>query len=266
MSATFHLLPFVFGVTRQRVNDLAQLSRRRARRDQGVFLVEGIRSVESALAAGAPLTEVLVGHEGGDRAEAIAEAARLAGVTVTRASAKDLGRIADARTSQGVMAVSRRIVAETGDGLAGAARVLALDGVQDPGNVGALVRTAAWFGLDAVLADEATADFESPKAVRAAMGGLWDLRLARVPDLRTALETLGAEAWGADMTGTPLAEWQPSAPSVLVMGSEAHGLSEPLRRYLSGTVSIPGGERPGAESLNVAVAAGVLMHAWSTAR
>lgn len=253
-------------MTRQRVKDLAALSRRRARREQGVFLVEGVRSVESAVAAGAPLAEVLIAHETAEteRGAALAESAESRGVAVERVAAKDLARIGDARTSQGVVAVSRRIVAETPDALADARRVLALDGVQDPGNVGALVRTAAWFGVDAVLADEETADFESPKAVRAAMGGLWDLRLVRVPSLPEALDALpSAGVWGADMDGTPVAEWKPGTPSVLAMGSEAHGLSEALRQRLAGTVAIAGGAGAGVESLNVAVAAGVLMHAWA---
>ncbi|MEM6326044.1 MAG: RNA methyltransferase [Bacteroidota bacterium] len=252
-------------MTRQRVKDLAQLSRRRARREQGVFLVEGVRSVESAVAAGAPLEAVLIGHEAHDRTEALAEAAGQRGVPVERVAAKDLARIADAQTSQGVVAVSRRIVREDLGGLAGAPRLLVLDGVQDPGNVGALVRTAAWFGVDAVVSDERTADFETPKAVRAAMGGLWDVplvRLFRLGDGLSRLTEAGTLAWGADMTGTPLTDWRPDSPSVLVVGSEAHGLSEDVRACLAGTVAIPGGGR-GVKSLNVGVAAGILMNAWT---
>ena len=252
-------------MTRQMLKDLAQLSRRRARREQGVFLVEGVRSAESAVEAGAPLEAVLVAHEASARAEALARAAEASGVPVERVASRDLARIADTQASQDAIAVSRRIVRDNADGLAGAPRVLALDGVQDPGNVGALVRTAAWFGVDAVVADEQTADFESPKAVRAAMGGLWDVRLARVPRLGDVLGELaeaGALAWGADMGGTPLRAWQPAPRGVLVMGSEAHGISPPVRERLAQTVVIPGGGR-GVESLNVGVAAGILLSAWS---
>lgn len=230
-----------------------------------MFLVEGVRSVESAVTAGAPLEMLLIGYEADARTEAIADAAQARGIQVERVAAKDLARIGDVQTSQGVLAVSRRIVADDPAELVGVSRVLALEGVQDPGNVGVLVRTAAWFGIDAVLADEATADFESPKAVRAAMGGLWDLQLARVPRLGDALDRLteaGGVAWGADMAGTPVADWTPSLPSLLVMGSEAHGISSGLRPRLAGTVVIPGGGR-GVESLNVGVAAGILLHAWT---
>ena len=148
--------------------------------------------------------------------------------------------------------------------------MLLLDGVQDPGNVGALVRTAAWFGVAAVVADDKTADFETPKAVRASMGGLWDVSLVRVPALGPVLDRLadaGVEAWGADLGGTPIGRWTPPRGAALVMGSEAHGLSEPVAEWLrqrGGVVHVPGagGERAGVESLNVVVAGGVLLHRW----
>ena len=265
-------------MTRQQLKDTAALSRRRARREQGRFLVEGVRSVESAVGSGAALEAVLVSHESleTDRVAALAADARGRGVDVEAVGAKDLARIGDARTSQGVVAIARRVVRESADGLAEAlreeGRVLVLDAVQDPGNVGALVRTAAWFGVHAVLADETSADFEGPKAVRAAMGGLWDVTLARVPNLGATLDALasrGVALWGAHAApGESVAvdEWRPGSPSALVMGSEAHGLSDGVRQRLAGGVWIPGGgpdgEVRGVESLNVAVAAGVLMQAW----
>ncbi|OZC03394.1 hypothetical protein BSZ36_10620 [Rubricoccus marinus] len=263
-------------MTRQRLKDLASLSSRKGRRQNGAFLVEGVRSVESAEAAGAPLAEVLVAHEAAetDRISLLISRLDARGVPVHRVAAKDMARVGDARTSQGVVGVARSIVAplappdrRPGEAPA-ASRVLVLDGVQDPGNVGALVRTAAWFGVDAVLADANSADFEGPKAVRAAMGGLWDVRLSRVDDLGAALDALrarGLALWGAHAapgSSVPLAEWAPRAPSALVMGSEGHGLSEASRQRLTGGVWIPGGGGEGAESLNVSVAAGILMHAW----
>ena len=256
-------------VTRQRLKDVASLARRKGRRAHGQFLVEGVRSVEAAVAADAPLVEVLVSHEAEADGRVAALLAR-AEAPVHRLPARDLDRVGDARTSQGVAAVARSVVAGALDVGRGGA-VLALDGVQDPGNVGALVRTAAWFGVGTVVADEKTADFETPKAVRASMGGLWDVRLVRVPALGPALDALagaGRALWGADLGGTPLAAWAPGPDAVLVVGSEAHGLSaeaaERVRTH-GGTVYVPGGAGRGVESLNVAVAAGVLLAALAGA-
>ena len=248
-------------LSRQRLKDLATLSRRKGRRALGQFLVEGVRSVEAAVGAGAPLVDVLVTPEAAEDERVGALLART-DVPVHTVAARDLDRVGDAQTSQGVLAVSEHVVADRLPDVLGP--VLVLDGVQDPGNVGALVRTAAWFGVGTVLADLNTADFEGPKTVRAAMGGLWDVRLVRVDALGPSLDALasgGLALWGADLGGTPLADWRGRRAAALVMGSEAHGLSEDVRQRLAGRVSIPGGG-VGVESLNVAVAAGILMHTW----
>ena len=254
-------------MTRQQLKDLAQLARTKGRRQQGRFLVEGVRSVEAAVDAGAPLEAVLATAEAAadDRVAGLLERSP---VEVHTVAARDLDRVGDARTSQGVLAVSRSVV---GDGTGPlAAPVLLLDGVQDPGNVGALVRTAAWFGVRTVVGDAATADFETPKAVRASMGGIWDVALARVPDLGPVLDRLAADGvalWGADLGGTPVGAWAPGPGAALVMGSEAHGLSAPvaerLRQSGGGLVHIPGADGArGVESLNVSVAGGVLLARW----
>ena len=263
--------PFpILHLTRQRLKDLAQLSRRRARRRQGVFLVEGLRSVEAAVAAGAALDEIVVA-EGAEADPRLAALVASASAPVSTVPARDLNRVADAQTSQGVVAVARSVVADDAGGLTEAGGpVLLLDGVQDPGNVGALVRTAAWFGVAAVVADERSADFETPKAVRASMGGIWDVALVRVPSLAPVLDGLaeaGVEAWGADLGGTPVGAWAPGRGAALVMGSEGHGLSDAVAERLrasGGFVHIPGpaGGARGVESLNVVVAGGVLLARW----
>ena len=257
-------------MTRSRLLDLIALHRRRGRDAQGAFLVEGVRSVEAALDAHAPLDEIVVSDAVAAEPRVAALVAR-ATAPVSVVPARDAARISDAQASQGVVAVARRIVVDAVP--SGAERVLVLDGVQDPGNVGALVRSAAWFGVDAVVSDARSADPEGPKAVRAAMGGLWDVALVRVAHLDAALADLaaaGVALWGADMDGTDAAAWAPAGPLALVMGSEAHGLSPAVAARLDGRVTIARGPRgasaapeaPGAESLNVVVAAGVLLHRW----
>ena len=259
-------------MTRQQIRDLSQLHRRRGRTAQGAFLVEGVRSVEAAVAAGAPLLEIVVGEDASQapRVAHVLARAQAAGIAVETVAPHEVARISDAQAAQGIVAVSRQVVQDRAEALAGVSSVLLLDGVQDPGNVGALVRTAAWFGVEAVVVDAKSADPEGPKAVRAAMGGLWDLALVRLETLAEALDGLraaGVAVWGADMGGADAAAWSPPARTALVMGSEAHGLSDGVAARLDGRVSIArgasaAGRGPGVESLNVVVAAGVLMARW----
>ena len=251
-------------LTRQRQKELHRLLRRKGRDRVRQFLVEGVRSVEAAVQAQAPLVEVLVTHEAAADARV---AALLDAVTVPihTLPARDLARLSDAQTDQGLVAVASSIVHDGATALDDVQTVLVLDGVQDPGNVGTLLRTAAWFGAEAVLAGPGTADLESPKVVRSAMGGLWDLRLVRTADLSAALARLQDRmpVVGADLEGEPAAQWQAPEAGALVLGSEAHGLSDGVTPHLTSRVRLKGSpQRQGVESLNVAVAGGILLHRW----
>ena len=253
--------------SRNHLKNLASLRRRKGRREQGLFLVEGVRLVRAAVEAGAKLTEILIEHELSDDVQ-LRAALETADVPVHVVAPKELARLSDVQHGQGVMAVARSVVVEAPRGLDGAQTVLALDGVQDPGNVGALVRTAAWFGVDVVLAGPGSADFENPKVVRSSMGGLWDVRLVQADDLGAALESLaqnGMPITGADLSGQPAAGWKADRKGVLVLGSEAHGISDGVRAHLDHLVSLHPNrpaEGRGVESLNVVVAGGILMERW----
>lgn len=249
--------------TRRR-KEIAALARRRDRDRLGQLLIEGVRSLEAAVAAEAPLVEVLLtpATRTDPRVAALLQQVH---VPVHVLPEADLARLSAVETSAGVLAVARTRLFPT-DQLPTLRTLLALDGVQDPGNVGAVLRVAAWFGLEAVLAGPGTADFFHPKVVRAAMGGLWDVHLTTTEDLPTTLDRLAGEGWhlyGADLHGTAVQDWHPASPAVLVLGSEAHGLSAPVQARLHDRIAIPGHpRRRGTESLNVAVATGILVQAW----
>ncbi len=253
-------------LTQQRRKDLARLRRRRDRERLGQALVEGVRSVEAAVLAGARLVDVLVTPQArlDRRVAALLEKVE---VPVYEVEESELAALSDVEHAQGVLAVAH---APVHDHVGAARSVLALDGVQDPGNVGTLLRTAAWFGIEAVAIGAGTVDPYNPKAVRAAMGGLWDVRIVQtgsLPAMLSDLRARGFALYGADLAGTDARRWQPRHPSALVLGSEGHGLSPEVAALLDEAITIGGAAtRRGAESLNVAVAAGVLMHEWVDAR
>jgi RNA methyltransferase, TrmH family len=254
-------------LTEHRRKQIASLTRRKYRTRYDEMRIEGTRSVEAAVAAGAALVDVVVSEAalGSERVRRLVESVS---VPVYVVSEREMARLADVEASQGVLAVARPVL-EPPDGTAAATRVLVLDGVQDPGNVGAIVRSAAWFGVDAVVAGPGTADFFNPKAVRAAMGGLWDVRLSLSNDLSAHLDFLrarGFRVYGGETEGTLVSTWSPVHPSALVLGSEANGITPVLRNRLDERVGIAGSpRRAGTESLNVAVAAGILLYRWHNA-
>ncbi|MDX1741739.1 MAG: RNA methyltransferase [Rhodothermales bacterium] len=243
---------------------ITSLRQKKYRDSTGYCLVEGRRAVESAVAAGAGVREIVVTDEV-LHDDAMASVLAAAGAVFV-ASARDIERLSDVETSQGIVAVACTEWSRLED-VEGCRRIVALDGIQDPGNVGTILRSAAWFGIDGVLCGRGVADCYGPKVLRASMGGVWDLRLVRADALATDLSRLHAKGhvvYAADLRGEDMESWDPRSPSCLVLGSEAHGVSPEVDAVVDERVRIPGRRKTGAtESLNVAVAAGILLSRWT---
>ena len=144
-------------------------------------------------------------------------------------------------------------------------RVIVLEGVQDPGNVGTVIRTANALGMDAVVLTGACADLYGPKTVRAAMGALFrqPVLTRTLDELMQLLRANGLKLYGAALTDTAQdLRCVPLTPAAVAIGSEGRGLSAQLLAQCDGQIIIP--MQPGAESLNAAVAAAVVM--WEIAR
>ena len=239
------------------------LQRRRARERDALFVCEGVRAVEELLrspivAKGALVSPALAAAP---RGAALRERLDASHIPVLDVTDREFGSAAGTESPQGVLAVAEvpeRSLATLA--LPARARLLVLDGIQDPGNVGALLRTAAALGAHATLAMPGTVDLWNGKVVRSAMGALFH-RPALACDW-SALETFLAERaiplWGADAAGDPLDDVTAPAALALAVGNEGAGLSEVARARAARRVKIP--IAPDVESLNVAVAAGILLY------
>ena len=227
-------------------NEVARRLRRMARRrEPGEVLLEGPRVVREAAAAGLEL-ELLALREDVDFEVPAQRTVVL--------SDRVFDTVSGTVTPQGVMAIARRSPAPFAEALA-AARVahwplLVLDGVQDPGNVGAIARSAAAAGAPALAVLEGSADPFGPKAVRASAGNVFRLVVAQ----GGAADLAGLDAWGAAAEGgRALAEAAIEDAEALVLGGEVRGLQAPPAQR----VTIP--LAPEVDSLNVAAAAAVLL-------
>ncbi len=135
--------------------------------------------------------------------------------------------------------------------------LVVLDGVSDPGNMGTIIRTMDWFGLKYLICSQDSADVYNPKVVNATMGSFARVRVIYT-DISRFISDAPIPSFGADLEGIPPSQWSTQEPVMLVMGSESHGLSPEVKAVISGKVSIPKVEM--AESLNVAIATGILCH------
>jgi len=133
---------------------------------------------------------------------------------------------------------------------------LVLDTIQDPGNMGTLLRIADWFGIQQIIASDSSADCYNPKVVQASMGSF--LRVSvHYTDLGHWLQSYPHPIMGAMMEGTAIYDVKPLLPAALLIGNEGKGISESLLPLISTSVSIP--RLGNAESLNAAVASGILL-------
>ena len=240
------------------------LKRRKARERNGLFVAEGVRTVEELVRSALVIEGALVT----ERAEADGRSAELAralvarGVPVIAVTDAAFESAADTGHPQGILAIARqpeRVLADIA--LPETARVLLLDAIQDPGNVGTLIRTAAAVGATAVVALPGTVDVWNAKVVRSAVGAHFLLPAveATLAEVQAFLLAQRVTLWGTDAGGTPLAACTPPARLALAVGNEGAGLSAALRAHCSTVVSLT--MAPGVESLNVAVAAGITLYA-----
>ncbi|GHE69023.1 TrmH family RNA methyltransferase [Roseivirga thermotolerans] len=133
--------------------------------------------------------------------------------------------------------------------------VLALDQVNDPGNLGTIVRIADWYGIKQIVCSRDTTDVFSPKVINATMGSFTRVKV-HYTDLRSFLSECERHVYGALLDGQSIYQTK-LQHGVILMGSESHGISEELRPLVTHSIKIPG--RGGAESLNVAVATAVVL-------
>ena len=229
--------------------------------------IAGIHPVLEALRAARPLDRILiVKGAGGQRLQDVIDRARVAGVPVRFEPRAALDKLAGTAAHQGVVALgAARQYASLDDVMSTARWLVALDGVEDPHNLGAIVRTALGAGVDAVLIPERRAAGLTDVVAKAAAGALEHLPVARVGNLTRALTDLkerGFWIYGLDERGTTVYhEVAYASPAVMVLGGEGQGLHDLVRRQCDLLVRIPmSGAIP---SLNVSVAAGVVLFDWA---
>jgi TrmH family RNA methyltransferase len=232
-------------------------TQRKTREKERLFVIEGVRLVEEALRAKAPVQFVLHTGDLDPRGRAALEGLARLGAQIHEATPKVMAAASNTQTPPGLLAVlpppSSFILHPSSFSFA-----LVLDRISDPGNLGAILRTADAAGVQTVFLALGTVDAHNPKVVRAAMGAHFHLPITEAgwDELRQYLA--GLDIWLAEArAGEPYDRVDWRKPCALVVGAEAGGPSEAARGFAPNRVHIP---MPGrAESLNAAVAAGVLL-------
>ena len=246
-----------------RIKQLKSLHQKKFRRHENQFLLEGNRLIDQAVSADAQIIEVWMTQKNldSDFGKNILQQFEEKKIPFSVAPEKIIRQMSDSLNDQGIIALVPIPVYEKYDSPPN--KAIYLDGISDPGNMGTILRTAAWFGIKSIFRSSECVDPFNSKVVRSAMGAHFYFQHFDALSENKVLgdyKKAGLEILGSEMKGNPIRSLNLQAAKgwILILGNEAHGLGELAQTFITSTISIPGIE--GMESLNVSVAGGILLH------
>jgi TrmH family RNA methyltransferase len=238
------------------LKDYRKLHLKKYRQKLGLFVAEGKRLCRDALNSGWEIRAAFTMPVFMQDQEWPFFQGKLAKNHIPHASLqeKDFRLLADTENPQGILFIVSIKPATVGPEHAKAADspILLLDGIRDPGNMGAIIRTADWFGISLIISSSDSVDFFNQKTVRASMGSIFHVTCQETLDLRQTILSLRKKGYAI------ISDLKIQSPLALVLGGEAEGITSAVQEILDFTVTIL--RRGKAESLNVSVAAGIIMH------
>jgi len=244
-------------ISKQRISDIRKLYQKKYREAEQLFVVEGRKSVEMLLSSDFEVEEILTTDNFQSRFPTL-----FTGRAVTIGSSADLERISGMSTAPEVLAIARQ-KRTTPPSPVEDKPLLVLDRISDPGNMGTIIRTADWFNIRHIVCSPDCVEFYNPKTIQSTMGSFCFVEISYiplVPFLQEASRT--RRILGTFMEGQPLASFSPRQNDILVIGNESNGITPEVAALITDRITITkvAPDRPSAESLNAAIAAGITMH------
>ncbi|MCE3296217.1 MAG: hypothetical protein K0R65_1931 [Crocinitomicaceae bacterium] len=234
-------------LSKNKLKFLKSLQIKKVRDEQGLFVVEGEKSAAEVLEFRAHAIEQVFTTD-----QHLFERFEKQGKSVELISENELKQASGLKTPNKILVVCKRWESEWED----FRFVLALDDIQDPGNLGTLIRLADWYGVDAIVCSPNTVSHFSPKVVQAAMGSVFRAKIFYT-DLPAYLSESKIPVYGALLNGENVYQKELKPEGILVLGNEGNGISETVQKQVQTALTIPkAGE---TESLNVAIAGAVLL-------
>jgi len=260
------------GISQNRLKNYSKLLQKKYRQSERRFLVEGMNIVQEAINSDWDVESIVFCLDSDVNEKQIKNLEkRKSGkkVEVMAASPKDFEKLSDTVTSQGIIAVVRMkniLLESILEKPSKHSIIVALDNVTDPGNVGTIIRTCDWFGVDGVLLGEGTVELYNPKVVRSTMGGIFHIPLVTDVNLVSSIHDLRKKNFKVITTvlkgGTLLNKFSFKDRNFIILGNEAHGVSAEIEKLSDETITIP--KFGLSESLNVAIACGIILNTAKT--
>ena len=242
-----------------KISSITRLHQKKFRDESGLFIVEGIKSVDDLLRSSFEVEEVLATEAWVGEHESEVPAAELTLVTPA-----EMERLSAWKNPQPVMAVVRIPQRDLSD-IQYNQPLLMLDDLRDPGNMGTIIRTADWFGIRQLVCSQTTVELYNPKVIQATMGSFTRVKVYYT-DLESFIDNNLKErrVLGAFLEGTPVQRFDFQPSDVIVIGNEANGITETVARKINAKILIdsPVKSADKAESLNASIAAAIMMYQY----
>jgi len=238
-------------LSKSQISLLSSLQHKKFRREHGLFMVEGYKSVTEFINSAYQVDTI---YHTPAIAPKLLNLSRK--INFQEISLNEVQKISSLKTPQEVIGLVKIPIWPVLNYKALEKKFsLVLDSIQDPGNMGTIIRTADWFGIQDIICSEDTVDVYNPKVVQATMGSLARVNV-HYADLLTVLPQIKLPIFGAMLNGQNIYNTPFGTEGLLVMGNEGNGISAPVEQLITSAVTIP---RAGnAESLNVAIATAIL--------
>lgn len=239
-------------MTKAEIQFVRSLSDKRTRDSEQLFVAEGVKLIDEIRQSKAKIRQIYTTRQD------------IKGSNVTLVERRDMERISMLKTPSDCLAIVEQPRHKLSNEALTSSLMLALDGVQNPGNMGTIVRLADWFGVENILCSKECADIYNPKVVQATMGALLRVRVHYVDNLAKILSeaaSSGMPIYGTLLDGNNIYSEKLSNRGIIVMGNEGQGVTEECRKTLTHKLFIPPypADRPTSESLNVAMATGIIL-------
>lgn len=241
-------------LSKSQIKKLRALQRKKERKSSGLYVVEGKKIVNEILQSAPAWFEIYATstwfdlhpeYRNSDQSFEISE--------------KELAQVSTLKTPNEVLLVLKQNAKLNFSEVQSKELVLALDGVKDPGNMGTIIRLADWFGVKHIICTSYTVDQYNPKVVQSAMGSINRVQV-HYGDLAQMLSDLDThKIYACDLDGEPIYKTPFSEKTVLLMGSESHGISDSILNLVNQKITIPSFSSTGIDSLNVATATAIVL-------
>ncbi|RZK74908.1 MAG: RNA methyltransferase [Pedobacter sp.] len=238
-------------LSKSQLSFIKSLHQKKYRKESGLFIVEGIKSIVEFLSSSFTIHSIYSLPQNLSLLPALP-----ANIKLFEVNNAELDKISTLQTPQGILAIIHIPESEKLSALDLSGRfTLVLDGIQDPGNLGTIIRTADWFGFQNVVCSMNTVEVYNPKTVQATMGSLARIRVDYM-DLGDFFKEVTLPVFGALLEGKSMYDINWGTEGLVILGNEGQGITDEVQEFITDPVTIP---RVGAaESLNVAISAAII--------